>query len=123
MARDRTDAGRAAEAFVAGRLARRGFTIIERNFQVRGGELDIVALDGDELVFVEVRARTGERHGLAAESVDTRKLRFLLRSAAIYVARRPEHQDRVWRVDLVAITLDPRGVIENYEHFENLTLE
>jgi putative endonuclease len=123
MTRSRVDEGRAAEAFVAGRLERQGYRVLDRNVQVRGGELDIVALDGDELVFIEVRARTNDAYGLAEASVDRRKLLFLMRSAGTYIARRPEHEDRVWRVDLVAITLDSRGVIKSYQHYTNLTLD
>lgn len=122
MARS-TDAGNAAEAFVAGRLARSGYTIIERNWRVRGGEIDIVALDGDTLVFVEVKARTGELAGGAEDAVDARKLGRLLRAAEMFVESHPEHLERLWRIDVVAITLAPGGVVRRYNHFENLTLE
>ena len=109
-----TDAGTAAEAFVAGRLARRGYVIIERNWRVRGGEIDIVALDGETLVFIEVKARTGERAGAAEDAVDFRKLGRLLRAGEMYVESHPEHGDRLWRVDVVAITLALDGVVRRY---------
>ena len=69
-----TDAGNAGESFVAGRLGRAGYQILDRNWRVRGGELDIVALDGSILVFVEVKVRTDGRIAVAEESLDVRKL-------------------------------------------------
>src|SRR5688500_14052776 len=60
-----TDAANAGEAFVTGRLQRDGYRILDRNWRVRGGELDIVALDGEILVFVEVKVRTDGRVSVA----------------------------------------------------------
>lgn len=118
-----TDAGNAGEAFVAGRLERAGYRVVNRNWRVRGGELDIVALDGETLVFVEVKVRTGERIGFAEDTLDARKLGRLMRAAQLYVEAHQEHIDRVWRVDFVAITLSQGGVVRRYSHIENVTLE
>lgn len=118
-----TEAGNAGEAFVAGRLERAGYHIVDRNWRIRGGELDVVALDGETLVFVEVKVRTGERVGVAEDSLDERKLGRLLRAAEMYVEAHPEHIDRLWRVDFVAITLSADGVVRRYSHVENMTLE
>ena len=118
-----TNVGNAGESFVAGRLERNGYRVIDRNWRIRGGELDIVALDGDVLVFVEVKVRTGDRVNIAEEAVDARKLGRLLRAAEMYVEAHPEHLDRLWRVDLIAVTLSPDGFVRRYNHVENLTLE
>lgn len=118
-----TEAGNAGEAFVAGRLERAGYRIVDRNWRIRGGELDIVALDGETLVFVEVKVRTGERIGVAEDSLDSRKLGRLLRAAEMYVESHLEHVDRLWRVDFVAITLSVDGVVRRYSHVKNVTLE
>ncbi len=118
-----TDAGNAGESFVVGRLQRAGYRIIDRNWRIRGGEIDIVALDGETLAFVEVKARTGERVGYAEDAIDTRKLTRLMRAAEMYVEAHAEHGDRIWRVDFVAITLSAGGVVRRYSHVENLTLE
>ena len=123
MSRTTADAGSAGEAFVAGRLRRAGYQILDRNWRARGGELDIVALDGDVLVFVEVKVRRGSSVTDAEETVDTRKLRRLLLAGELYVEAHQELADQVWRVDLVAITLDASGVVRRYTHIENLTLE
>ncbi len=118
-----TDAGNAAESFVAGRLQRAGWDILDRNWRTRGGELDIVALDNGVLVFVEVKVRTGARFNVAEDALDARKLGRLLRAAELYVEAHSEHVDRIWRVDIVAVTLSPSGAVQRYSHVENLTLE
>jgi putative endonuclease len=117
-----TDAGNAGEAFVAGRLERAGYRILDRNWRMRGGELDIVALDDEILVFVEVKVRSGN-FAIAEESLDARKLGRLMMAAEMYVNVHPEHIDRIWRVDFVAITLSSDGVVRRYSHAENVTLE
>lgn len=119
----RTELGTAGEEYVSGWLVRHGYEIIDRNVRYRGGELDIIAVDGDELVFVEVRVRTGCRYGWAGESVDSRKLSTLMRAAERFRERRPDLAEMIWRIDLVAITLRPNGSIAALDHHENLTLE
>ncbi len=123
MNRRRVEIGGRGEELVARRLEADGYEVIARNWRVRGGELDIVALQGEELVFVEVRVRSEGASGNAAESVDVRKLQRLMLAAERFVERHPEHEDRMWRVDLVAITFGHFGQIVNYEHFHDLTLE
>lgn len=119
----RTELGAAGEAFAAAWLAERSFRILDRNVRYRGGEIDIIALDGDELVIVEVRLRSGTRFGRAAETIDSRKLAFLLRAAGRYRQEHPEVEEMIWRIDLIAITRAENGTIESVEHHQNLTLD
>jgi putative endonuclease len=121
--RSANDAGASGEAFVMGRLIRAGYEILDRNWRVRGGELDIVALDDKVLVFVEVKVRTGERINTAEEALDERKLARLMSAAETYIDAHAEHHDRIWRVDLVAVTLSPSGAVRRYTHVENVTME
>jgi putative endonuclease len=123
MSTPRARRGAAAEAFVTGRLERAGYEIIDRNWRARSGELDIIALHGELLVFVEVRSRRGEALGTADESVDARKLQRLMSTALSWLDAHPDHSERVWRVDLIAVTLDDRGTLSAYNHYENLTLD
>jgi len=118
-----TDTGNAGEAFVAGRMERAGYRILARNWRVRGGELDIVALDGAVLVFVEVKVRSAGSVSVAEESLDTRKLGRLMMAAELYVEAHPDLVDHLWRVDFVAITLSADGIVQRYSHMENVTLE
>jgi putative endonuclease len=116
-----TETGSAGEAFVAGRLERAGYRILDRNWRVRGGELDLVALDGETLVFVEVKVRSGGSYTTAEDSLDWRQLNRLMVAAERYVQQHEEHYDRVWRVDLVAVTLSRDGAVRRYNHYQNLT--
>ena len=80
--------GAAAEELAAGYLAARGVEILERNFRCRMGEIDLVARDGDTLVFVEVRMRRSSAFGGAAASIDRAKQRKLVATARYYLAGR-----------------------------------
>lgn len=119
----RSERGSAAERYVAGRLQRDGYRVLESNWRTRYGEIDIVAVQNDVLVFVEVRARTGSRLGHAEESVSRRKLDRVMNAALAYIEQHPEYADQFWRVDLVAVTLDPTGAVQRFRHFENITLD
>ena len=80
--------GREAEARAAEFLERNGFRVLERNYRCRAGEIDLVAMDGQTLVFVEVKARHSSTYGSAAEAIDQRKTVRLRKAAAAYLARR-----------------------------------
>ena len=91
MARAR-GAGEQAEALAADFLAARGVTIIERNFRRRCGELDLIARDGDTLVFVEVRLRTRGDFGGAAASITASKRARIAAAAGSISPVCPEHR-------------------------------
>jgi putative endonuclease len=93
--------GAAAEDLAADYLVSLGFTIVTRRFSRKGGEIDLIALDGDELVFVEVKAR-GPDQGLPEESIGPKKLAALKRTIETY-RREVAETDRPYRIDLVAI--------------------
>jgi putative endonuclease len=79
--------GRWAERLVARHLRRAGWAIVEANVHARGGEVDLVAWDGDELCFVEVRHRATDRFGTPAATVDARKQRRIVTAASRYIGR------------------------------------
>ncbi len=83
---DRAEAGRRAEALAALYLERHGLAIVARNFRRRFGELDLIARDGDTLVFVEVRLRTHRDYGGAAASITGAKRTRLAKAAELYLA-------------------------------------
>ena len=95
--------GRRGEQIAADYLARRGLRIMFRNYRCRGGELDLVALHGEELVFVEVRSRTAADWGDAVESVNGTKKRRWVHAARCFCAQHPEFSDLAMRFDLVAM--------------------
>lgn len=79
--------GHAAENRAADFLRARGLAILQRNLRCRAGELDLIAREGDLLVFVEVRTRSDHRYGGAVASVNRDKQRRLLRAAAFFLPR------------------------------------
>lgn len=97
--------GQVGEQLARRCLERHGYLFVARNWHCASGELDLIMLDGEELVFVEVKTRRGEGAGRAGEAVSPSKAAKLLRSAEWYIAGHTNHQDRVWRIDLVAITV------------------
>ncbi len=66
-------------------LGREGYRILGRNVRTEAGEIDLVALDGDTLCFVEIKARASSRFGPAVAAVDRRKQRRLARAASLYL--------------------------------------
>ena len=82
--------GARAEELCAGLLRRAGLTLLERNWRCRHGEIDLIAEEGDTLVFAEVRKRSGAAFGGAGESVTAAKRARLLAAARLYLTRRPE---------------------------------
>jgi putative endonuclease len=114
--------GRAAEELVASRLAEAGWEIVERNARTRFGELDIVALDGSTLVFVEVKAgRVGSAYGPERPilGVDRRKQLRVRRLAAAWMSeRRDVPRYRQIRCDAVGVSFDRTGRATEVEHIE-----
>lgn len=83
-------------------LLSRGLEKIAENFRCRLGEIDLIMLDSECLVFVEVRYRRSNRFATAAASVDGLKQRKLLRAATAFLARNPQYCDAPVRFDVVA---------------------
>jgi putative endonuclease len=121
MSRSRIALGRIAlgkmgEDLACGELERRGYVIVARRYRRRSGELDIIARDGDTIVFVEVKARQGHAFGHAAEAVGFYKRRRMAQLAKEYVIRH-RLTDRPCRFDVVSIHFDePCPVIEVYRN-------
>jgi putative endonuclease len=84
----RQELGKHGEDVAVRELERRGYAILDRRYRTRHGEIDIVARDGETIVFVEVKARLTGEFGTAAEAVTERKQHRLARMAVEYLARR-----------------------------------
>jgi putative endonuclease len=94
--------GQSGEDLACSYLERLGMRVLVRNFRCRAGEIDVVALDGDTLVFVEVKERRSDSHGVAVEAVTAEKRRRVVRAARVYAATRGL-TDAPLRFDVVAI--------------------
>lgn len=99
---------RAAEKF----LSRRRYKVVARNYRCPLGELDLVALDGRTVVFVEVKTRAGHRCGTPLEAVGPRKRKQIVRVAEYFLAAHRLH-DRCVRFDVVGVSWESgRAVCE-----------
>ncbi|MGE0859711.1 MAG: YraN family protein [Gammaproteobacteria bacterium] len=84
-------------------LEAHGLRCVARNHRCRGGEIDLVMLSDETLVFVEVRYRASARHGGAAESVDLRKQGRIVLAAQDFLARHARFADSPCRFDVIAV--------------------
>ncbi len=109
----RQAAGQLAEARAAAYLESQGWQIVLRNFRRRGGELDIVACQHDVLIVAEVRMRSREDFGGAAASVDYRKQRRIIATAALLLQARPALARYRVRFDVLVIR---DGAIDWIQH-------
>ena len=100
-------------------LQERGYRITETNYRCRWGEVDIVARDGDELVFVEVRTRRDTEYGTPEESITAAKARRLVATAQEYMQRHGG-EDLDWRIDLVSIRLGRGHQLRDISHLTNV---
>ena len=116
--KDKKILGRLGEKLAASLLRRNGYKLIEKNFQCRLGEIDIIALDGDTLVFIEVKARVGRKFGLPEESVRPWKLKVIEKVGAYFRLLHPETPE-AQRIDVVAIELDESGKVLRQDLIKN----
>jgi len=97
-----TAVGQAGEAYAAAYLMARGLRLLMRNYRCRGGEIDLIMADQQQLIFVEVRLRRSRRYGGAVASVDYRKQQRL-RIAALHYLQRYRPDMPPCRFDLLAL--------------------
>jgi len=120
MAHQRKLLGDWGEAVAADYLARKGYRILHRQWRCSRGELDLVALRNEVLVFVEVKTRRGRAMGAPEQGVTRAKASKLQELALAYVG---EHDlDLDWQIDMVAVELDPEGNLMRLEHLENVVV-
>jgi putative endonuclease len=100
----RTEAGSEAEDEALAYLQKFGLKLIARNYRCKGGELDLVMLEGATLVLIEVRYRSSLRYGGAAASVTNRKQRRIINAARHLLATRSDLRRFRARFDVIAMS-------------------
>ena len=103
----RQQAGREAEAYALLHLQQQGLQLITQNWLCKRGELDLVMLDGDTVVFVEVRYRRHSGWGGAAGSIDFRKQERLVTAAQLYLQQEQQWSRYPCRFDVIAVDGNP----------------
>lgn len=112
--------GKTGEEIAATFLSKHGFSIIEKNFSNRFGEIDLIATKDKWLIFVEVKLKVGEDFGSPEEMINKRKLAQIRRTAEIFLGKNyklkkefPQH-----RIDAVCIVLEKGGETKRISHYE-----
>lgn len=113
---DKLIIGRIGEEKACEYLAEQSFRIVERNYRSRLGEVDIIAWDRDELVFIEVRARSSGSFASPEETVGTRKQQKLRRLANQYLSWRVGREVNC-RFDVVTLLFDSEGHVLRINHY------
>ncbi len=122
MSKQRRATGQQGEALAAAYLEQKGYGIIATNWRCAAGELDLIAVDGPCLVFVEVRARRSTLPGLAEESVTPSKQRRLATLAQLYLQSLDMLQTPwlgPWRIDVVALQITPADQRVRIRHLQH----
>ena len=114
--------GKLGEALAEQALITFGFEIVARNWRGSGGEVDLIARDGQYLVFVEVKARKSVKFGSPEESISHKKLARIMNTALEFLLESSQ-QDSVWRVDIVAIELSQSNRVSRLSHYRAVGFE
>lgn len=113
---DTHDTGNTGEELAVRLLSDKGYIILENNWRYQRAEVDVIAMDGDTLVFVEVKTRTFDYHGKPEEAVDQKKKKLLQKAATAYMEQ--INHDWAIRFDVVAIQLKSVNGLE-IRHLED----
>lgn len=124
MSITKQDEGRYGEEFASIFLQRKGYQIIDRNFRIRGGEIDLIAIEIDKgvktLVFIEVKTRTSEAYGTPFEAIGYYKIKTLIKAAQIYKVSHPGLPS-LMRIDAVGVIVNNANQLLEIELVKNIT--
>lgn len=116
MKTNKRQLGILAENLAATALFKKGYQILKRNFSTKIGEIDLIAKDKDTLVFIEVKAKTGDSFGIPETMINPKKLKKLKQLAEIYL----EGKNHPARIDVVAVTFDKEQKVTRLKHYQNI---
>ncbi len=118
----RIKTGRLGEREAAAYLEAAGYTIRERRYHTRNGEIDIIAQKDNLIVFVEVKARRNLKYGAPFEAVRGSKSQRMLKVAKEYIYRK-RLNEMGFRFDVISIMLNDKDQVQSLEHFTNTITE
>ena len=105
--------GRFGEDEAVKYLTQKGYKILDRNFSCKRGEIDIIALDKNEIVFIEIKARVSLKYGMPSEAVTKYKLKHIYKTAEYYLYIR-NLQNQNARIDVIEVYIKNNQVIINH---------
>lgn len=104
LTKERLDLGNLGERLALQKIRRIGYKLIEKNYRCSLGEIDLIAKDGDSLVFIEIKTRKGSSTGFAKEAVTQRKIRQVSKAALTYL-KANKCSDTKARFDVIAVNI------------------
>ncbi len=126
MDKTKLEEGLLGEQYAVAFLASQGFQVIDRNFRMRGGEIDIIAIETDlqskekTLVFIEVKTRSSGDYGTPLEAIGYHKMRALIKASQFYKIKHPKLPDLL-RIDAVSVLVNEDGKLMDIELVKNIS--
>ncbi len=115
--------GKKGESIAADYLEKNNYTILQINYKIRYGEIDVIAIDNSQkekvLVFVEVKTRTSAQFGTPLDAITPWKLKAVIKTAEYYKLSH-KNLPELLRIDAIAVEEDQAGIIE-IDHIKNIT--
>ena len=115
---NKIELGRKGETLTIRYLEGEGYTILSRNLQVGHSDVDILSREGEVLVFVEVRTKSRDDRGMPEETLNTKKLNRMKRTAQVYMAL--TQYSGPARLDAVCIILDEADIVQHFKHYKGV---
>lgn len=114
--------GKLGEKVASDYLIKKGYKILERNFQTRFGEIDLIAAKGEKLIFVEVKLKINEDFGTPEEMISLAKISQVEKMANYYVLKNPKIAQKypIFEIDAICLVLDEEKQIKRLNHYENI---
>jgi putative endonuclease len=112
--------GQKGEDLAAEYLSAQGYQVLVRNYRNQTGEIDLICLDGNEIVFVEVKTRTNQNFGTPEMAVDQNKLKKIIEVGFQYLGE-TNNESCAWRVDVIAILLSA-GELPETTHYKGIRI-
>ena len=105
-------------------LEKKNYKLVDSNFFMRGGEIDLIMTDNDFLVFVEVKLKIGETFGSPEEMINKAKIAFIRKTAQVFLLKNPKMANiyKRQRIDVVCIKLKQDKSIDRINHYQNVGL-
>ena len=122
MTTEKQNIGKLGEDIAVKYLEKHGYEIIDRNYRKPWGEIDIIAQQKQELVFLEVKAQNQEFEWRPEENITRHKKHQLSRIVATYLKANKIPEDQNWRIDVLAIKLNFKTKNASVEHIQNINL-
>lgn len=119
---ERTQFGLSGETIASTYLQQKGYQILERNYRKPWGEIDIIAKEGDVVVFVEVKANSKDFIGNFNPElrVNHAKMNKITKTATLYLGYELKNLDTEWRVDIISVVTAPGVTKAKITHFKNV---